>query len=119
MNKECREPGRLMGVLLLIVLAMGLYGCQMGAQETESSALNKRGTEYAAKGDYDRAIADHTEAIRLQPDDAKAYYNRGVAYKSKGEKAKAIADFERYLQLSTDPNLRAKAEQYLRELRGS
>ena len=32
------------------------------------------------KGDYDKAIADYTEVIRLDPKDAKAYYGRGEAY---------------------------------------
>ena len=31
------------------------------------------------QGEYDRAIADSTEAIRLDPKNAMAYYNRGRA----------------------------------------
>ena len=34
----------------------------------------------AAKGEYDRAIADFNEAIRLDPKYAVAYNNRGEAY---------------------------------------
>jgi Flp pilus assembly protein TadD len=45
------------------------------------------------KGDFDKAIADYTEAIRLNPQCAEAHYGRGVAYEKKGEKAKAEADF--------------------------
>ncbi len=36
------------------------------------------------KGEYDKAIADFTEAIRLDPKDARAYYNRGVAWTGEG-----------------------------------
>ena len=52
-----------------------------------------RGLIYHKKGDYDKAVADYTEAIRLDPRDADAYYNRGVVYKYKGETAEAEADF--------------------------
>ena len=36
---------------------------------------NNRGNAYSAKGDYDRGIADYTEAIRLGPKDAVPYKN--------------------------------------------
>ncbi len=41
----------------------------------------------------DNAIADYTQAIRLNPKLAKAYYDRGLAYERKAEKSKAAADF--------------------------
>src|SRR5262245_12506321 len=37
---------------------------------------NNRGIQYSQKHDYDRAIADFNEAIRLDPNDAHAYSNR-------------------------------------------
>jgi hypothetical protein len=49
--------------------------------------------------DYDKAIRNFTEAIRLNPD-ASTYYNRGIAYMAKGDNARAIADFEAVLKLS-------------------
>ena len=53
-----------------------------------------RGLAYWNKGDYDKAITDYTEAIRLnQAKYAVAYNNRAIAYEKKGEKAKAEADF--------------------------
>ena len=39
---------------------------------------NNRGEAYRGKGDMDRAIADFTEAIRLDPKYAIAYINRGL-----------------------------------------
>jgi tetratricopeptide (TPR) repeat protein len=39
-----------------------------------------RGALHILKGEYDRAIADYTEAIRLDPNYAEAYYERGVIY---------------------------------------
>ncbi len=48
----------------------------------------------ANKGDYDRAIADFTEAIRLDPKLGSAFSNRGLAYEKKGGFDRAIADFQ-------------------------
>ena len=47
------------------------------------------------KGDYDRAIADYNEAIRLNPSMRYAYNNRGNAYDHKGDPDRAIADLRR------------------------
>ena len=44
-----------------------------------------RGNAYRVKGDYDHAIADYDEAIRLDPKDPDAYNNRGLAYRKKGD----------------------------------
>jgi tetratricopeptide (TPR) repeat protein len=44
------------------------------------------------KADYDRAIADYTEAIRLDPTFARAYYNRGFAKRAKGDSAGGDSD---------------------------
>ena len=38
-----------------------------------------RGVEWANKHDYARAIADYSEAIRLNLQYAAAFYNRGIA----------------------------------------
>jgi tetratricopeptide (TPR) repeat protein len=52
-----------------------------------------RGYEFYNKQDYDTAIADYTEAIRLNPNQAYVYTNRGNAYKAKGDTARANADY--------------------------
>ena len=54
------------------------------------------------KAVMDRAIADYTQAIRLDPNDAFAYNNRGITYKNKGDYDRAIADYTQALRL--DPN---------------
>ena len=56
-------------------------------------AYRNRGFVYDRKGNQNKAIADYTEAILLDPKYAKAYRNRGLAYAKKGEKAKADEDF--------------------------
>jgi tetratricopeptide (TPR) repeat protein len=54
--------------------------------------------------DYDRAIADLSEAIRLDPKRASAFYNRGVAYRAKGDLGHADADAAEAMRL--DPTLK-------------
>ena len=62
-------------------------------------AYNNRGNAYALKRDYDLAIKDYDESIKINADDIKAFYNRGLAYKKKGEHDRAIADFEAAIKL--------------------
>jgi len=50
------------------------------ASPTDAKAYNGRGNAYQDKGDHDQAIADYTQAIRLDPKYAVAYNNRAYAY---------------------------------------
>ena len=52
----------------------------------------ERGKSFFDNGDYDSAIAQYTEAIRLDPKYAAAYNSRSLAYGKKGEYDKAKAD---------------------------
>ena len=52
------------------------------------------------KGDFDKAIADYTQAIRLDPKDAEAHFGRGCSYSKKGDHDKAIADFTDAIRLN-------------------
>lgn len=57
-----------------------------------------RAFEFAAKGDYDRAIAHFSEVIKLDPR-ASTYYNRGRAYYLKNDYDRAIADLSEAIRL--------------------
>ena len=56
---------------------------------------------YYVKGEYDRAIADASEAIRLDPKYARAYCIRGEAYRMKGDFDRAIANLTEALRLAS------------------
>jgi tetratricopeptide (TPR) repeat protein len=51
-----------------------------------------RGLHHTGRGRLDRAIADYTEALRLDPKLAAAYTQRGAAYVLKGDYDQAIRD---------------------------
>jgi tetratricopeptide (TPR) repeat protein len=60
---------------------------------SDCRAYNNRGDSFKDKGDNDRAIADYSTAIRLDPAYPAAYTNRGLAYEKKGDREHARADF--------------------------
>ena len=65
-----------------------------------------RGYAYHASGNYDLAIKDFSEAIRISPKGALGYSNRGNSYWKKGDFAHAIADLNEAVSLnSRDPQV--------------
>ncbi len=88
-------------VVLLTSMALSCSnrGAMTGPSQRAVNSLN-RGVAYGEKGEYDQAIADCTEAIRLEPTFAQAYYDRGVSYARKGEFAKAAKDQGKARELS-------------------
>jgi tetratricopeptide (TPR) repeat protein len=66
-----------------------------------AAAYLAHGDQYFDLKDYDHAIADYSEAIRLKPDYAEAYNNRGLAFalSSKRAMASAIGDYSQAIQL--------------------
>ena len=67
--------------------------------DLEAAALVDSGYEYNSLGQYERAIQDFDEAIRLDPQDADAYYNRGVVYGRIGKSIEAERDFAKAKEL--------------------
>ena len=51
---------------------------------------------------FDAAIANYKQAIRIKPDYAEAYYNMGIALGSKGEVKAAINSYKQALQINPD-----------------
>jgi tetratricopeptide (TPR) repeat protein len=64
----------------------------------------ERGMSLYNQSNYDAAIQEFTEAIRIDPNYALAYYNRGNSYRYKNDYDRAIADYTQAIRL--DPNYR-------------
>jgi tetratricopeptide (TPR) repeat protein len=65
-----------------------------------SIAFTNRGNAYHAKGDNGRAIADYSEAIRLNPQYSAAYTGRGDAHNDTYQYDRAIADYTEAINLN-------------------
>ena len=62
-----------------------------------------RGTaRYWKKDDFDTAIIDYTNAIKLDPEYAEAYNYRGISYLSNGDFDNAIADYTEAIELDQE-----------------
>jgi tetratricopeptide (TPR) repeat protein len=70
--------------------------------ENLARAFFNRGRALADQGQFDRAIPDFDQAIRLDPAYPEAFNGRGVAWSGKGGYDRAIADFDQAIRL--DPN---------------
>ncbi|MDR0456536.1 MAG: tetratricopeptide repeat protein [Treponema sp.] len=83
----------------------------IGLDPSNAYNYHGRGNVYFAKGDYDRAIADYTQTIRLDPKWAGAivYYQRGNAYSNKYDYDRAIADYSEAIRINPNNNLYAYA----------
>jgi tetratricopeptide (TPR) repeat protein len=71
------------------------------ANANDTVAYFYRAHAYADKREYDKAIADYTEVLRLDQSipGQTTYYYRGMAYMDKGDIDNAIADFTELLNI--------------------
>ena len=72
------------------------------ANEFLAVVYHYRGNAYLERGDFDPAIADFAQAIRLNPDLPQSFYDRGRAYLAKKDYRRAIQDFEQTIRLNPD-----------------
>src|SRR6185295_14536511 len=86
-------------------LDLQISGCTAVIQSGKESAKNlavafmNRGNALDDKGEFERAIADYSQAVRLDPKYTRAFSNRGRLYLNKGNYDSAIADFSRTVKL--------------------
>jgi tetratricopeptide (TPR) repeat protein len=69
------------------------------SDKPQAWAHANRGMAFMYKGDVDRALADLTRAIEIDPTYAIAFTDRGTVYDSKNDHARAIADFDAAIKL--------------------
>ena len=71
-------------------------------EERSSRSYLIDGILKANNNEYDSAIKDYDEAIRLKPDYAEAYNSRGNAKSAKGDYDGAIKDYDEAIRLKPD-----------------
>ena len=67
----------------------------------DAQYYDDRGFRYYQQKNYEKAVNDYDEAIRLDPNFTNAYRNRGNAFKAQGENEKADADFGKAAQVGS------------------
>ena len=65
-------------------------------------AYFNRGNAWSVKGDFEKAVADYSEGLRIVPDDVIALVSRGNVWVAIGEFDKAMSDYNEAIRL--DPN---------------
>jgi tetratricopeptide (TPR) repeat protein len=68
-------------------------------EPADAAGLSRRGMAFAARRDFEHALADLARAIELAPDNAEYFYQRGVVHRENKQPALAVADFDRALEL--------------------
>ena len=76
----------------------GLEDLIVAADPKDSIAFNNRGNAWRYKKEFDKAIKDYDEAIRLDPSFASAYFGRAVALMI-DRRPKAAAAFQKVIDV--------------------
>jgi tetratricopeptide (TPR) repeat protein len=69
------------------------YNKAISLDATNWKAYSARGEVLRLKGNLDKAMIDHEEAVRLNPN-PESFGNRALAWKAKGDLDRAIADYD-------------------------
>ena len=87
--------------------------------ELDGSSANyfgNRANAYISTGDYDKAIADFDQAIKLAPESPSGYQGRALAYLKNGITGLARDDYNKALSLNPDAESRNEIEKALKEM---
>jgi tetratricopeptide (TPR) repeat protein len=82
-----------------IEICSALIQSGRGSDVERALAFKNRGNAYSEIDDGDKALADYTEAVRLDPKSAAAYIGRGDVYIDREDPDRAIADYASAIQI--------------------
>ncbi|MDR2661557.1 MAG: tetratricopeptide repeat protein [Treponema sp.] len=78
-------------------------GTARGGGSAQNAASHvERGKMFYARGDYDTALLEFTDALRLDKNDADACERRALIYTIKGDYDRAIADYSQAIRIDPD-----------------
>lgn len=121
---RCRQFAGIMFLFLGLTFSFSVFGqtsdcadqdfdCRINratrlieSKPNDPDAYIVRANAYDEKGEFEKAIADYNQALKLEPRSVLAYLNRGLAYSNHGDQSQALADYTKVIEL--DPkNARA------------
>src|ERR1039458_3807980 len=85
--------------LLLLFCVASFIGHGSSALAVEVKTHLQLGDDAFGHGKYEKAIAEYSEQIKLNPNDAEAYYDRGHAYICVGKNDLADQDLNKAIEL--------------------
>ncbi len=103
--REVAQVGLLLVPALVVLVKLGRDRVEHDRRRSLLSTYLRIATNAYYKGDVDRAIAEYSIAIKVDPARIESYVRRGQARMQKGEYDRALADFDRALTI--DPDLAA------------
>jgi len=87
---KSKEPNR----------AIGAFNELLKTSTATAKVYRYRGSTYGKFGDFDKAIADYSKAMELDPQNADFVYGHGVFYYRKDDYENAIRDFSKAIELN-------------------
>lgn len=84
----------------LMLLLPTTFGCSSRDEGSGEATAVQRGYAASIRGEYDEAISEYSEAIRLNPSADGYYYMRGGVYAAKKDYANALTDYNEAIRLS-------------------
>jgi tetratricopeptide (TPR) repeat protein len=79
--------------------APAYFSERIRANSKDGDAYFWRAAAWLDRGEFDKAIADCTEAIKIDPENSAAFNSRGLARHGKQELDKALEDFDEAISL--------------------
>jgi tetratricopeptide (TPR) repeat protein len=91
-----------LALLATAALAAASAGADVTPQAAGGAGAVERAAVWAARADWDRAVAAYREAIAASPDDASLHNRLGICYQTKGDAKAARKAYRKALALRKD-----------------
>jgi uncharacterized protein (DUF1810 family) len=114
LRKKVRSPTAPVIARTAFSVSAGHYPCRHGRPQAPNRPASHRGVSYTKRGEYDRAVTDLTEAIRLNPAQPVNDPDRAKAYRAMANANESAAgdphDLNRFVQAQKGDYERALSE---------